>query len=242
MHGLILAGGEGSRLVADGITAPKALVPIGGVPQLVRLARKFETLGCDSLTCLVREGVNLDPVADDLALRRIPCIVKACHTPSSLHTLVEGLAAIPDGPVFCTMVDTVMPSADWSSLYRSVERLLTTGADAVLAVTPFVDDERPLFAAVDHDGRVVGIGDRPTQPALVTGGVYGFSDRARTVAQAAVNASVERMRTFLRALVLTGHDVRAVEIAKIIDLDRRRDLELANAWQDSCEEGRPPMG
>jgi len=241
MHGLILAGGEGSRLAADGITAPKALVPVGGVPQLVRLARKFEALGCYSLTCLVREGVNLDPIAVDLALPRIPCIVKACHTPSSLHTLVEGLAAIPDGPVFCTMVDTVMPSADWSRLYRSVERLLTTGADAVLAVTPFVDDERPLFAAVDHDGRVVGIGDRPTQPALVTGGVYGFSGRARTVAHAAVNASVERMRTFLRALVLTGHNVRAVEIAKIIDLDRRRDLELANAWQDSCEEGRPPM-
>jgi len=72
--------------------------------------------------------------------------------------------------------------------------------------------------------------------------VYGFSAGARSVAKAAVNAAVDRMRTFLRALVLTGHDVRAVEIAKIIDLDRRRDLELANAWQDSCEKGRPPMG
>ena len=107
----------------------------------------------------------------------------------------------------------------------------------MLAVTPFIDDERPLFAAVDHDTRVIAIGDRPMRPATVTGGAYGFSSRARAVAHAAVAASVDRMRTFLRALVLTGHDVRAIEIEKIIDLDRRRDLELANAWQDSCEKG-----
>ena len=242
MHGLILAGGEGSRLAADGVTAPKALVPVGGVPQLVRLVRRFEDLGCRSVSCLVREGVDLEPIATDLERLRIPCLVKACRTPSSLHTLVEGLAAIPEGPVFCTMVDTVMRSSDWSRLYHGVERQLAAGADAVLAVTPFVDDESPLFAAVDQGGRVVAIGDRPTQPAMVTGGVYGFSAGARSVAKAAVNAAVERMRTFLRALVLTGHDVRAVEIAKIIDLDRRRDLELANAWQDSCEKRRPPMG
>jgi NDP-sugar pyrophosphorylase family protein len=242
MHGLILAGGEGSRLAADGVAAPKALVPVGGVPQLVRLARRLEDLGCRSLTCLVREGVDLEPVAADLERLRIPSLVKICRTPSSLHTLVEGLTVIPDGPVFCTMVDTVMRTSDWARLYRGMDGWLAAGADAALAVTPFIDDERPLFATANRDGRVIAIGDRLMHAATVTGGVYGLSPRARAIAHAAVNAGVERMRTFLRALVLTGYDVRAVEIATIIDLDRRRDLELANAWQDSCEEGGAPRG
>jgi NDP-sugar pyrophosphorylase family protein len=237
MHGLILAGGEGSRLAADGIAGPKALVPVAGVPQLLRLARRLEELGCQSLTCMVREGVDLEPIIPELAELRIPYVVETCRTPSSLHTLVEGLAVISEGPVLCTMVDTVMRPSDWSRFYHGVDRRLAAGADAVLAVTPFIDDERPLFAAVDHDTRVIAIGDRPMRPVTVTGGAYGFSSRARTVAHAAVAASVDRMRTFLRALVLTGHDVRAIEIEKIIDLDRRRDLELANAWQDSCEKG-----
>ena len=34
MHGLILAGGDGSRLLASGVTVPKALVRIAGRPQV----------------------------------------------------------------------------------------------------------------------------------------------------------------------------------------------------------------
>jgi len=37
MQGLILAGGEGSRLVADGVDTPKALVEVAGRPQILNL-------------------------------------------------------------------------------------------------------------------------------------------------------------------------------------------------------------
>ncbi len=37
MHGLILAGGEGSRLAREGVAEPKVTVPIAGRSQLVRL-------------------------------------------------------------------------------------------------------------------------------------------------------------------------------------------------------------
>jgi hypothetical protein len=50
------------------------------------------------------------------------------------------------------------------------------------------------------------------------------------------------MRAFLRTVVATGFDVRTVEVERIVDLDHRRDLDIANAWQDSCDEGDPPMG
>lgn len=240
MHGLILAGGEGSRLAASGIATPKALVSIAGVPQLVRLARTFEDLGCASLTCLVREGVLLEPVADQLARLSIPLTIRSCLTPSSLHTLALGLSLTPAGSVFCSMVDTIMPAADWVRAYAESRRALTDGADAVLVVTPFIDDERPLFVARDRDGRVTAIADERLEPALVTGGVYALGARARAAAPAALAAGHSRMRALLGAMVRQGYEVRAVEVAKIIDLDHRRDLDRANTWQEFCEgEGLP---
>jgi len=242
MHGLILAGGEGSRLAASGVATPKALVPIGGVPQLLRLARTFERLGCASLTCMVREGVGLAPIAGDLARVSPHLKIRVCRTPSSLHTLVLGLEQVPPGEVFCSMVDTVMPTVDWARAYQMSRRALGGGADAALAVTPFIDDERPLFAAYGDDHRVTSIGDEPVTPPRVTGGLYAFSGRARVVARATLAAGHSRMRALLGELVRQGYDVRAVEIAKIIDLDCKGDLEGANAWLEFCEGGGLPMG
>ncbi len=242
MHSLILAGGEGSRLAASGVAEPKALVPIGGVPQLLRLARILERAGAESITCLVRGGVSLEPVALELARLRVPIRVHECLTPSSLHTLVAGLAVVPPGDVFCTMVDTVMPLDDWLRVAMETQALLAAGADAALVVTPFVDDERPLYVARDALGRVTQVTDAAVPVPLVTGGVYALGPRARLAAVAALAAGQERMRAFLRTLVQDGHDVRAVEVAQIVDLDHRRDVDIANAWQESCDEGRSPTG
>jgi len=226
MRGLILAGGRGSRLAADGVETPKALVEVSGRPQLVNLIETFAGLGCDSITCMVRDGITVDLPTP------LPAIVRTCRTPSSLHTLVAGLAVVPPGPVFCAMVDTVMPAADWRRLYGGVTQCLDEGAAAALAVTPFVDDELPLYVTRDAQGFATGILDTPPPSGaslLVTGGVYGLSPVARRLASVAV-ASLHRMRAFLRLLVELKVPVATVEVPRIIDLDHKSDLEAAERW------------
>lgn len=225
MQGLILAGGRGSRLAADGVETPKAVVEVGGRPQAVNLIETFAELGCETITCMIREGITIESPG--------PAVVRVCRTPSSLHTLVAGLAVVPPGPVFCAMVDTVMPAADWRRLYKGVTDRLDDGAAAVLAVTPFVDDELPLYVTRDEQGMATAILDTPPPPSvaqlLVTGGVYGLSPIARRLAAVAV-ASLHRMRAFLRLLVELKTPVATVEVPRIIDLDHKRDLEAAERW------------
>ena len=235
MHGLILAGGEGSRLFAEGVGVPKPLVQVGGEPLVVRLLGTLARLGCETLTCMVRSDfTDVFRVLDGRGFGP-PLAVRSCRTPSSVHTLVEGLETIPAGPVFCTMVDSVMPARDWRGVYQATEGALAGGADAVLAVTPFVDDESPLYARVDGAGLVLGLSDDPVATPRVTGGVYGFSPAARGEAREAVGQGIQRMRGFLKWLVARGGRVGTVTVPRIIDIDHEADLHLANAWLGSPE-------
>jgi len=237
MHGLILAGGEGTRLSASGVPEAKALVPVGGIPQAVRLVRTLHRLGCTTVTVALREGVPDDALrAGPYPEGDLPSIVR-CRTPSSLHTLVEGLRALPPGPVFCTMVDTVMPLEDWTAAARGAGRELAGGADALLVVTGFVDDERPLYVHRDAGGRVTNIGDAPSSPPCITGGVYVLAPRARTLASATLAEGHERMRSFLGRLAVSGARVAVHEVPRVIDLDHRRDLDAANQWSALTDEG-----
>jgi hypothetical protein len=191
---------------------------------VLHLIQTLEELGCESITCMIRDGVRIEAPAS--------VVVRSCRTPSSLHTLIAGLAVIPPGPVFCTMVDTVMPAADWRRVYAEVTDKLQEGSFAVLAVTPFVDDELPVYVWRDAQGRVTDIADRPSNgaaSAVVTGGVYGLSPGARRLATVAVS-SASRMRAFLKLLVEVRAPVATVEVPKIIDLDHKRDLEAAETW------------
>ena len=232
LQGLILAGGEGSRLLAEGVTVPKPMVRVAGRPQIVHLVETLKALGCPTITCLVRD--EFPDVVAKLVRRpwRGSVRVHACRTPSSLHTLVEGLAQLPAGPVFATMVDTVMRPDDWCTVFERARSDIASGADAVLAVTPFVDDEAALYVSVDVGGRVRRLSDRPMEPRCVTGGVYALAAGTRALACEAVDAGVSRMRNFLSRLVDGGSVVRAVSVPRIIDLDHLGDLEAANAWLD----------
>ena len=224
MHGLILAGGEGSRLLASGVREPKALVSIGGKPQLRRAALTCLQLGCRSVTCAVRADLAADAAA---VCAGLDATIVPVRTPSSLHSLVEGLRAVPSGPVFCTLVDTVMPTVDWTAAHSVAVGALRE-ADAVIAVTPFVDDTSPLWVEVGPDATVRSFG-QPVDPVLVTGGAYWFGQRARAAAAAAVASGVVRLRGFLAHLIDSGQRVRAVEVCRIIDVDTRDDLVLATA-------------
>lgn len=230
MHGLILAGGEGSRLAADGVAEPKAAVTVAGRSQILRLAETFDAIGCTDITCMVRSTFP-DVIASvhDIQLSIGRPRVIACETPSSLHTLAEGLLRIPPGPVFCSMVDTVMPSRDWQRVYDDSIRQIAAGADVVLAVTPHVDDERPLWVERGPTGDAMRIGSQPVMPPCVSGGVYAFGPRARDTAMRVWREGGSRMRYFLSALVDEGARVATTEVALIVDLDHKSDLGLADA-------------
>lgn len=253
LHGLILAGGRGSRLAADGVDDPKPLVRLGGMPQVARLAHSLRAAGCERVTCMARD--DLAPrIADALAQVTPPVRVVPCRTPSSLHTLVAGLRALEVPYALCTLVDTFMADDDWAALGPRATQVQAGELDLLLAVTPFADDDpHPLYVELDYAARVRGIGESPpvlpvltvssappvlpvlpVSPAppaspsrpLVTGGIYLLGPAAQRLAAACLEAGHSRLRSFL-ARAPRQLAVAAVEIERMIDIDYRADLEAA---------------
>ena len=60
----IIAAGDGSRLVQEGVSLPKPLVDIDGRPMIGRLISIFEDLGAEYISVIVNE--QMTEVADYL--------------------------------------------------------------------------------------------------------------------------------------------------------------------------------
>ena len=222
MIGGIIAAGEGRRLRAAGFTVPKPLVPVAGIPLIEGVVGNFLAAGISALTVIVNEDER-DCV--EWLTARVPAaefrfIVQT--TASSLESFNRVLAAAPPGPILMSTVDAWCRPVDFVAF---IERARRRPAEAtVLAVTPLVEDESPLWATVDDDGRVRSLGAAGGN--VVTAGMYLVPERVRALTPP---AGLGRLREFLAWLVRRGEMVYGETIERVVDVDRLADVALAES-------------
>ena len=220
VRGGIIAAGDGSRLRAGGYTTPKALVEVRGVPLIEAVIDNFTAAGIDRLVVIVNERSR---ACVDWVGRRFPSldvefIVRT--TRSSLESFLAVSARLGDGPALVSTVDAWCRPADFVAFVEGARRRLPDGS--VLALTPFVADEKPMWASVDGDGRITRLGDGAGP--LVTAGFYLFSAAAR----ADTPPDLPRLRDYL-AWLAARHPFYAEVIQTVVDVDRPADVAWAEA-------------
>ena len=233
----IIAAGEGSRLAQEGVERPKPLVELDGMPMIGRLVRIFESLGAGRVSVIVNG--NMPEVAGylrDLSPRlSMPLDIVVRSTPSSMHSFHElGHLLREHGRFVLTTVDTVFRRDDFA---RYVEAFTDAPASigAMMAVTSYIDDEKPLYVATGPEMKVTAFLDTPEDNAgdsvrFVSGGIYGLDSRVIDVLADCMHRGVSRMRNYQRALVESGLDVRAFDMGKIMDVDHASDIVKANEF------------
>ena len=199
---------------------PKPLVPVAGVPLVEGVVRNFLAANIASLTIIVNEDERecVQWLAARFPALDIRCIVRT--TASSLESFSRVLGAAPSGPIVVSTVDAWCRPADFA---RFVEAARRRPPDAVvLAVTPLVDDEAPLWATVDEHGRIQRLGG--DEGDVVTAGIYVVPERVRALASP---PGLGRLREFLAWLVTCGEMVYGEVIERVVDVDRAADVALA---------------
>ena len=229
MHYAIIAAGEGSRLAQEGVLKPKPLVELDGTPMVKRLIDIMVRCHAESVSIIVNEFMT--EVREFLATLALPVplnvVVKT--TPNSMHSFHELSRVLPRGKFCLTTVDTIFREPDFARYIQAFED--DTAHDGMWAVTPFIDDEKPLYVDVDHAMRITAFRDQPFDGArYVSGGIYAMTDKTFTVLDSCIEQGIARMRNFQRALIDAGFNLQAYSIDKIIDVDHAADIATAEAF------------
>lgn len=226
----IISAGEGSRLAQEGISYPKPLVPLNGTPIIERLIKIFSSHNAESISIIInsRQPETLKLLEE---LRKdYPIYIVVKDTPGSMHSLYE-LSPLLRGGKFClTTVDTIFREEDFEEY---IAAFTNDGGDGTMAVTPYIDDEKPLYVSTNEALDITGFHD--TQQAdsrYISGGIYGLNEKALDTLEHCMKEGKTRMRSFQRALIADGLKLKAYPMAKIIDIDHASDIAKAEEFLD----------
>ena len=232
MNYAIIAAGEGSRLAQEGVAKPKPLIELQGEPMIGRLINIMLRCNAESISIIVNEHMTeVREYLESLQLD-VPLNIVVKTTPSSMHSLWHLSQVIPEGKFCLTTVDTIFREEYFKGYIQAFED--DTDHDGLWAVTPFVDDEKPLWVDVDDEMNITAFRDKAWEDAkYVSGGVYAMTDKAFAVLDECIEQGISRMRNFQRALVAAGQRLQAYSIDKIIDVDHAADIDTAQAFLQS---------
>jgi NDP-sugar pyrophosphorylase family protein len=216
---------------------PKPLVPVAGVPLIEHVIRNFILAGITSLVIIVNEQGR---ECADWVRSRFPHIdlrIFAKTTRSSLESFFEVATRLRVGRALISTVDTWSPPQEFIG-FVSAARQYPPDA-VVLAVTPLVDDERPLWVSQEASGRITSLGESAGD--MVTAGMYLLPERLRRVSPP---PELGRLRDFLAWLVKRGEPVYGIVMPHVVDVDRAEDVALAEvlARRLGREAAEPPGG
>ncbi len=225
MQFAIIAAGKGSRLAYEGATLPKPLVPLLGVSMVERLLSIYTECGADKIAIIVnQDNRSVFQRLQELAGKyNLDICVR--NTPSSMHSFYE-LSELLDSEKFClSTVDTVFSTARFKAYIEEFRN--SDNVDALMAVTSYIDDEKPLYVQTDNEMNITGYYDMQSDCRYVSAGIYCLTDKCLDVLKECIENGLSRMRAFQRQLVLNGMRVKAFDIGKVIDVDHLEDVAKA---------------
>ncbi|MBU0982652.1 MAG: NTP transferase domain-containing protein [candidate division Zixibacteria bacterium] len=182
MEAVILAGGQGRRLLPHTAEIPKPLVPVGDRPIVEILLGQLKKAG------VTRVHMAVNHLADmiESALgdgSRLGLEIRYSHEPAPLST-VAPLKLIPDLPDnFLVINGDILTDLDVGRLYD-----LHTSKGVALTVATHARSETIDYGVITTgpDNVVRGFAEKPHYDFVVSMGVYVFARRLLTVVPEAV--------------------------------------------------------
>lgn len=226
----IIAAGEGSRLAQEGVKWPKPLVQLNGTTLIDRLINVFLKNEATSISIIVNE--EMTEVQEHLQKLKLPVpfylLVKS--TPSSMHSFYELSHYLDSDSVCLTTVDTIFKEEEFGGYIQ--EFLKDTQLDGLMAVTDYIDDEKPLYVDTDKDLMIRGFLDKQGEPACtyISGGIYCLRRPGLKVLNNAIEQGMSRMRNYQRQLIAEGLKLKAYPFSKIVDVDHAEDIKKAEEF------------
>jgi NDP-sugar pyrophosphorylase family protein len=220
----IIAAGEGSRLSSSHPGVVKPLVPVAGRPLAHWIVGGLKASGAQKLTVLTNSRGTAVPPSLSAAFPELTFDFMRADTASSFESfrlVARRLAESAESFLISTVDALILPS----DVGRFFKECAAAHVEAGLALTDFVDDEKPLWANVDESGLTTAVGVDAEPGHMATCGLYYMTRTAvERLPEAATHA---RLRDFWTDLVRAKTRVAGVVLTKTLDVDRPEDVAAA---------------
>lgn len=187
----------------------------------------------NNLTSLVQEHLNrMDS--------KVPLKVVVKTTPSSMHSFYELSPYLGEGKFCLTTVDTVFREDEFKDY---IEEYRSSDYDGMMAVTDFIDDEKPLYVSTNKKLDITGFHDSMedfyhseaflnlhAECRFISGGIYCLDGKSIQTLHRCMEQGMSRMRNFQRQLVADGLRLKARPFSKILDVDHASDIVKAEEF------------
>ena len=101
----------------------------------------------------------------------------------------------------------------------------------MMAVTDYIDDEKPLYVSTDGSLNITGFHDAAVPGCrYISGGIYCLHPSALRILEKCMARGMSRMRNFQRALISDGLRLKAYPFGKIVDVDHAGDIAKAEVF------------
>jgi NDP-sugar pyrophosphorylase family protein len=222
----IIAAGEGSRLAHSHPGTIKPLVPVAGRPLSHWIVQSLVQAGAAQITLLTNGRGSAVAPSLTSAFSKYPFDFMTADTASSFESfrLVCRRLALKHEAFLVSTVDAIIPAHDIQRFWTECK---DSKAEAGLALTRHVDDEKPLWADVDESGSVTAIGDLSKERRYVTCGLY-YMTRSATDHLPAADA-FSRLRDYWQGLISSKIPVHSSVLSTTLDVDRPEDIAAADS-------------
>lgn len=232
----IIAAGDGTRLRASHPTLIKPLVPVAGTPLCQWVVGSLRQAGVSDFTVLFNsKGIS----ARNALTRAFPDInwsfltADTASSWESFRMVCQSLSERTDRFVVST-VDALIPPGQ---IARFIREMAGRGLDAGLALTDFIDDEKPLWADLEPDGMISALGERARRRCAATAGLYYMTaNLARRMPPAREYGS---LRQYWSTLPTRGARLGGALLTKSIDVDRPQDIREAESFLKELRQVTP---
>lgn len=225
MKYVILAAGQGSRFVKEGVDTPKPMVGILGRPMIERLIGVLMECGAESIYIVTNS--KMDSLNNHLNYlkneKNMPLYIRPIVSDNSFYSLSEACKGV-EGKFIAMTTDAIFPTEEFKQYVKTVDNCAPD--EVVMGLTEFVDDESPLYAKLSDDKKNIvdyRYGGEPfSGTVIVSAGLYGLTGDALTTATAV--RYPESLSDFQRILAAeTDMIVTPFVFSKAFDVDCTHD-------------------
>lgn len=225
MKAAIIAAGEGSRLASSGTIKPMILV--AAKPLISWVVVGLRSSGVKEIVVLTNTrggavGPYLTAAFPDIKFDFVTADTASSF--ESFRLVSKRISTTTDEDFVVSTTDALIKPEDTARFINECEK---SNATAGMALTKFVDDEKPLWADVDGT-RITALGDDAKRKDAVTCGLYYMTRSAATALPQPDRHS--RLRDFWIHLIASGDYVNGIILSKSLDVDRPEDLAAAETF------------